>query len=455
VSKRKQHGVVYTPDHITHLIVEQTLGAHLRAKFAALWDASADKRKKDGTWLKKGEPELQFWRDYQQVLRTVRVVDPACGSGAFLVAAFEYLYDEYRRVNDKLADLAGGSYDMFDLDKEILNRNLYGVDVNTESIEITKLSLWLKTAKVGKVLNSLDDNIQVGNSLINDPIYTDKPFDWAQFSANAHAKNQDLFTAPVDDKGFDVVLGNPPYVRMEYLKPIKPYLEKNYQVAADRADLYAYFFELGFNILKPGGRMGYISSSTFFKTGSGENLRRFLMENVSLENILDFGDLQIFEGVTTYPVILTLCKAVPQAEHTFKMLILKQQVSADLNKYFLKYASVMPQADLELGAWRLEDKIMLALRQKITANKPTLKAVYGSPLYGIKTGLNEAFIIDRATRDALIKEDAKSEELLKPFLDGRDLFRWYLEYKDAFIIYIPKNKIDITQYPAIESFLLS
>jgi len=143
VSKRKQHGVVYTPDHITRFIVDFTLGGHLRAKFAELWDASAAKRHGTGNW-KTNKDEIQFWRDYQQILRATRIVDPACGSGAFLVAAFDYLHDEYSRVNDVLADLSGGSYDVFDLDKEILNRNLYGVDVNAESIEITKLSLWLK-----------------------------------------------------------------------------------------------------------------------------------------------------------------------------------------------------------------------------------------------------------------------------------------------------------------------
>ena len=108
--------------------------------------------------------------------------------------------------------------------------------------------------------------------------------------------------------GFDAVIGNPPYVRMEHLKAFKPYLETNYTVAADRADLYAYFFEKGVRLLKDGGRLGYISSSTFFRTGSGENLRRFLTDGVGVESVVDFGDLQIFEGVTTYPAILTVKK---------------------------------------------------------------------------------------------------------------------------------------------------
>jgi type I restriction-modification system DNA methylase subunit len=446
VSKRKQHGVVYTPDHITRFIVDKSLGGHLRAKFAELWNASANKRKKDGTWIKKGDPEIQFWRDYQRVLRTTRVVDPACGSGAFLVAAFDFLHDDYSRVNAVLADLTG-SYDVFDLDKEILNRNLYGVDVNSESVEITKLSLWLKTAKRNKVLNSLDANIQCGNSLINDPAYTDKPFAWSQRGwplESGEGGNA--------ESGFDVVLGNPPYVRQELISPIKPYLEQHYQVYNGVVDLYAYFFELGLKLLKPGGRLGYISSSTFFKTGSGENLRRVLLDNASLETVVDFGDLQIFEGVTTYPAILTMRKAEPHAEHRLQTLVLDRDIPADLEKHFSKHAVPMSQTHLDVSAWHLENDVLFALRRKITANKPTLKEVYGSPLYGIKTGLNEAFVIDQATRDALVNADPKSADVLKPFLEGKDIKKWSVEPRSLWLIFTRRG-IEIENYPAVVDYL--
>ncbi len=430
VSKVKKHGVVYTPDHITRFIVEHTLGGHLRTGFAALWNSMANKRKKDGAWMKKGNPELQFWRSYQQILRTTRVLDPACGSGAFLVAAFDFFHAEYTRVNDVLESLSG-SYDLFDLDKEILNRNLYGVDLNPESIEITKLSLWLKTAKHGKVLNSLDANIKCGNSLIKDPAYTDKPFVWQENFA-------EIFTES-NNSGFDVVLGNPPYVRQELISPIKPYLEQHYKVYHGVADLYAYFFELGLNLLKPNGRMGYISSSTFFKTSSGKNLRQFLTAQASLENVVDFGDLQIFEGVTTYPAILTMRKAVPQTTHNFQTLVLGTEVPTDLTKYFKEHATPMTQANLDVAAWRLESDELLNLRHKITTDKPILKEIYGSPYRGILTGLNEAFVIDQATKDELIKADPKSTELLKPFLEGKDLHKWHSASRNLFLILIPKG----------------
>lgn len=153
---------------------------------------------------------------------------------------------------------------MLDLNKEILNNNLFGVDINEESIEITKLSLWLKTAERGKPLESLDANFIAGNSLGFDEPVPGNTFSW-----------QTAFPQIFAEGGFDVVLGNPPYVRMELLKDIKPWLENKYIVASDRLDLYGYFFELGYKILKPEGKMAYISNSTFFKTGSGKRLRDF------------------------------------------------------------------------------------------------------------------------------------------------------------------------------------
>jgi type I restriction-modification system DNA methylase subunit len=169
------------------------------------------------------------------------------------------------------------------------------VDLNAESAEITRLSLWLKTARRKHRLQNLEATIKVGDSLIDSAEYTAQPFDWSA-------------AFPQVNGGFDVVIGNPPYVRMELIKEIKPFLEQHYDVAADRTDLYAYFFEKGLAILKEGGRLGFISSSTFFRTGSGEKLRLLLSEKTAVETVIDFGDEQIFEGVTTYPAILTLRK---------------------------------------------------------------------------------------------------------------------------------------------------
>jgi len=252
--------------------------------------------------------------------------------------------------------------------------------------------------------------------------------------------------------GFDVVLGNPPYVRQERFSELKPWLEQNYEVYNGVADLYAYFFELGHKLLNPGGRLGYISSSTFFKTGSGARLRNYLAERAMLEKIVDFGDLQVFAGVTTYPAIVVLKKAIPEAQTALAILALRKSLPDNLDQCFAQEHGTMQQARLNQASWQLEDESQAKLRLKLTQGHPTLKEVYGSPLYGIKTGLNAAFVIDRQIRDRLIDEDPRSAELLKPFFEGKDLKKWHAQPRDIWIIFTRRG-IDIEQYPAVQNHL--
>ena len=163
-SKRKKEGIFYTRDLITRFIVESTIGSWLQQKLSEIKDSYSLEQVRGAK--KKTEAERRMWEDYREALRTIKVLDPACGSGAFLVAAFDYLYAEYARVNDRIAELSLGQWNVLDLDKQILQENLYGVDINSESVEITKLSLWLKTAKKNKPLDNLDANIKCGNSII-------------------------------------------------------------------------------------------------------------------------------------------------------------------------------------------------------------------------------------------------------------------------------------------------
>lgn len=442
---RKRFGVVYTPEFVTRFIVERTIGTHLREITEALLTEHAKGTSADGViaWKTKAS-ERAYWRAYLDRLTSLRVVDPACGSGAFLIAAFDYLHAEQRRVRERLGEIDGGilAWAEANADVDIITANLYGVDVNVESVELTKLALWLKTAKRGRPLESLDINIRGGNSLIEDSDFHARAFVWRDDFPNIFAEG-----------GFDIVLGNPPYVRMELLKSIKPYLETRYAVVADRADLYAYFFELGVRVLKPGGRLGYISSSTFFRTGSGAPLRRFLGEAAEVEAVVDFGDLQLFEGVTTYPAIVTLRKTGNEpSESSLRFLNIKT-LPADLSLAFEETAGRMPRARLTGGSWRFESDRLDAIRVKIAVGRKTVAQTYGAPLYGIKTGLNDAFVMPRATRDALIASDPKSAELLKPFLIGENVKRWHIESDDLWLIYTPKNRVDINEYLAVRDHL--
>lgn len=433
--KRKREGVVYTPDSLTRFIVEETLGGYLKTVFEEtiskhITKASAGNLKAGDALVswKNNKAELNFWKEYQDRLRNLRVVDPACGSGAFLVAAFDFLHAEYTRVNDRLTTLKGGMADLFDLDKEILNQNLYGVDINPESIEITKLSLWLKTAKRGKVLNSLDHTLRVGNSVIADKAYALRAFDW-----------KPAFPEVFKAGGFDVVLGNPPYVRQERFSECKPYLQTHYACYHGVTDLYAFFYELGLNLLRDGGRLGYISSGTFFKSGSGEPLRNLLREKSAIHSVVDFGDLQVFEGVTTYPVIMVLAKSPPAKKQGMQYLALKKAPETDLSKEFSIHAQQMQQSSLTSESWNLGDASVLSLREKITKGKKTLKEVYGAPYRGILTGLNEAFVISKQTADEIIGKSSKATDLIKPFLVGDHMARWHSQPEGLNVILIPKG----------------
>lgn len=441
--KRKKHGVVYTPDNITQFIVTNTLGSHIDEQFQQLF-SDYGKYKSDGAiqWKQGTKTEQRFWYAWQEKLKAIKVVDPACGSGAFLIAAFDCLYNEYEKSNEQLASITG-QRGVLDLNKEILNNNLFGVDINEESIEITKLSLWLKTAERGKPLESLDANFITGNSLGFDSPVPDNDFYWQQ-----------AFPAIFSDGGFDVVLGNPPYVRMELLKEIKPWLAKNYKVTSDRLDLYGYFFELGTKLLKPNGRMAYISSATFFKTGTGERLRCLLSSETTLEKIIDFGDLQVFEGVTTYPAILVLKQQPPTPKHIINILVLRDKLPENLQQAFDQHKGVMNQIQLGASSWQIEDERLHQLNKKLKNNHPCLKKVYGSPLYGIKTGYNDAFVINGKTRNNIVKQDAKAANIIKPFLEGKDLKKWHSQPRDLFLINTPKNTINIDDYPSVKNWLL-
>lgn len=445
--KRKRDGVVYTPDYIARFIVGQTLGAHLEGLFDAVLGQYAKKgataQDKPIHWKRKGA-ELEAWEAYRDSIQRLRIVDPACGSGVFLVMAFDMMKAELTRVNTKIGTLKGEYVgDLFDPDTEILTNNLFGVDVNAESIEIAKLSLWVKTARRGKPLDSLNRNFWVGDSLIEDSSYAYRKhgFSWKTAFARVFA-----------DGGFDVVLGNPPYVRQELLGGMKPYLQTRFSVYHGVADLYCYFFERGLRLLKPGGRMGYISSSTFFKTGSGKPLRNYLRTQSTMEHIVDFGDLQIFEGVTTYPAILVMRNDTPAPKHNLQFWRVDTLPEVNFVATYDRASEPYPQNALTDNSWELENPALKALRDKIIRGKPTLKEVYGSPYRGVLTGRNEAFVIDRATRDRLVAQDPKSAEVLKPFLEGKDLKRWRAEGRDLWLIFTRRG-IDIDAYPAIKAHL--
>jgi hypothetical protein len=317
-SKRKLEGVFYTPPFVTRFLVEETIGVLVREA----WNAVLERHRPDEAKSRKDSRERweAVWVEYRVALAGLRVLDPACGSGAFLIAAYDRLAHEYSRVDRELAAMRGPLGDAY-YPATILTRNLFGVDLNGESVEITKLALWLKTAAGGRRLTDLDRNIRCGNSVIADPELDPRAFDWSR-----GRRVRDLYDAELTPyerdtdacwrEGFDVVIGNPPYVRQERLGKYKPHWEQASQVYSGTADLFVYFFERGLSVLKPGGRLGFISSNSWLRSAYATPLRAWLKRNASIETLIDLGDNRVFaDAPDVYPVLTVARKAAAPQGH--------------------------------------------------------------------------------------------------------------------------------------------
>ncbi|MFE4120088.1 Eco57I restriction-modification methylase domain-containing protein [Priestia sp. YIM B13486] len=432
--KRKKDGIFYTPEYVTKYIVEQSIGRWLEDRRRELGEQELPEIPEYNKNAKPAEKavrtkaikrHLEFWESYRDKLANIKVLDPACGSGAFLNQAFDFLYQEGQKLNEVISELEGGQVTLFDLDKHILKNNLFGVDLNKESVEITKLSLWLKTANKNNTLTTLDDNIKCGNSLINDLSLVSKDaFNW----------NKE-FKDVLNEGGFDVIIGNPPYVRQELISKFKDYLKVNYNVYNSGTDLFAYFYEKSIKLLKKDGILGFISNN-FSKTSSSKELRDYLQNKTSFINYTDFLDLQIFEGATTYPVILILRNNI--AKESFCYYRVNSEDLVNLSAAKKEKGFEVVQETLEGENWVFISTQETDLRNKIYSY-PSLKIVLGKSYRGIITGLNEAFIVDTRTREKFISDNAEAENLIVPYLEGKDLIKWTTKNADKWLLIFPKG----------------
>ena len=252
--------------------------------------------------------------------------------------------------------------------------------------------------------------------------------------------------------GFDLVLANPPYVRQEKIKELKPLLQNAYDCYTGTADLYVYFYELAFNLLNHGGALAFISSNSFLNSGFGKNLRHFLKSKTSVRVLIDFAETKVFTAITE-PCIVVAARRTSNQSAFAALKWNENERPDDVTTVSRQRAFTISQAQLEDDGWRLESPVTLRLIEKLRkAGKPLGEYVSGRFFYGIKTGLNEAFVVDRATRDQLIAEDKSSAEILKPFLRGRDVKRWSVAPQDMWLIFTRRG-IDIKKYPAIHEHL--
>ncbi|MBY0355331.1 MAG: Eco57I restriction-modification methylase domain-containing protein [Rickettsiales bacterium] len=260
----------------------------------------------------------------------------------------------------------------------------------------------------------------------------------------------EVFTG--DNGGFDIVIANPPYVRQEKIKDQKPGLKHEFgNFFSGTADLYTYFYKRGVEILSSDGHLCFIAPNKFFKAGYGKNLRQLLTAQVRLLKLLDFGELPVFDAGTD-PSILLVQNAKPVQKTAFAVIKNKDDIH-DLVTCIEKTIKPIPVADLGDTGWNFSMGDDRTLLDKIDATgTPLEKFVSGRFYRGILTGLNEAFVIDAATRTRLIADDPKCEEIIKPWLRGKDIKRWTVNSSNLFVIFTRRG-IDIKNYPSIEAYL--
>ncbi len=239
--------------------------------------------------------------------------------------------------------------------------------------------------------------------------------------------------------GFDAVIGNPPYVRQEEISAIKPALAKSFSTYAGTADLYVYFYEQGIKLLRPGGRMGFVVTNKWLKTGYAEELRRLFAEDVWIEFLADFGHAKhLFPDADVFPCVISVRKPLgDQVPVEFDLAVIpRDEVPREGLALAVEAATYRAaRSDLTAEPWVLEPPDVAALLRKIRERGVPLSEYAGvSPLYGIKTGFNEAFLIDTATRDQLVRDDPTASEIIKPYLRGQDIGRWSPEWAGLWMI---------------------
>lgn len=312
-SKRKKDGIFYTPQYITKYIVENSIKNWLDDKRKELGEDDLPKlNEKDyifdiakKNYTKNYRKHIEFWQQYRETVRNIKIIDPACGSGAFLITAFEFLLNYNKYLDDKIFDLVGTSNLFSDRTKEILQNNIFGVDLNKESVEITKLSLWLKTADKNKTLASLENNIKCGNSLIDDPeIVGNLAFNWEKEFPEIFANG-----------GFDIVVGNPPY-GVNFDDKTKKYLLEFDKLVPDY-EIYIYFISLYRKILKNNGYLSYIFPNTFLSTLFGKKYRENLFNTITVKEIIDLSNDNTFVDASVRTIIFSFKNILENSDIKF------------------------------------------------------------------------------------------------------------------------------------------
>ncbi|MBE7713763.1 MAG: hypothetical protein E7Z87_08465 [Cyanobacteria bacterium SIG26] len=423
-SKRKKDGIFYTPEYITRYIVEQTIGKYL--------EENPDK------------------------LETIKILDPACGSGAFLNQAHSFLQEQYKikteeKINATKALKRGGHefvklnlfehQNLAEVDRSILLNNIYGVDLNSESTEITKLALWLKTAKKDQPLQNLDANIKCGNSLINDPtIAGEKAFNW-----------DEEFKDIMSEGGFDVIIGNPPYgASLSQLE--KGYYQTNYNDVIIRTlNTYNFFILQASKLLKENGFLSFIVPNTLLYQLEDKKTRELILSLFEIKAIINLGD-GIFEDADVPTCIFVLKRKATNSDYNYLACDLRDFECAEseinFNAHFneVKVSSIFSNEDKQFVANNLSANLLT----KLYTNAEKLEKHILTSNYGVTTSKNPVFILDKNT--ALSFDIEKNVQ--KEIYEGANISKYFVSYANKIVVLIPACE-NVDLYPNTKKYLLN
>ena len=422
-SKRKQDGVFYTPQYITKYIVENTVGRLCAEKKAELNIVEDEYLSDQRRQLKTKQRLLDHLKEYRDWLLQLTILDPACGSGAFLNAALQHLMKEHKQIDELEKKVLGYSLEFHDIEHYILENNLFGVDINEESVGIAQLALWLRTAKPHRKLNSLNQNIKCGNSLISDPaIAGDKAFDW-----------QKEFPQVFEKGGFDVVIGNPPYVSAatqmaneSMAIQRKGIIDSGkYMSLYQKWDLYIPFIELGISHLcKDNGVCSMIVPYPLTNQLYGLKLREMLIKDYHLYELSDLRGTKVFEDAIVTSTIFFVEKKKARTEIAISTI-----VDQTFKRFYAKAVDTLVQ-DVKTYVWNLDE-------DNKQANRHSQLKVLGDFCYISKGMVLNAD--EKTAKGAFKKEDlvslTKDDIHCRDYVEAKDIARYvvnrvrYLEYE--------------------------
>jgi TaqI-like C-terminal specificity domain/Eco57I restriction-modification methylase len=492
VTGRHESGSYYTPKPIVSFMCREALKGYLKTK------VTNESHDTVAEFVDEHNPDnLVNPEAILEALRSVKCCDLAAGSGAYLLGMLHELLDLRQSL---FASKGLDSNTVYQRKLDIIENNLYGVDKDVFAVNIARLRLWLSLAveyqgKKPNPLPNLKYKIEIGDSLIapspantgmirSELIdqYRQKKAEYmrtheggrkqkleheinelkTQIALVTHGniKLQGFdwsleFAEVFVDGGFDILVSNPPYVRHELIRNIKPTLKNIYPyIYTGKSDLYCFFYARALKLLKKGGMLAFISSNKWFWAEYGENLRKYISDNYQIHSITDFGDLPLFQNVTAYPsIFIVQNKSCSESSITFTRIQSLQPPYPDILTIIKETGQDLPKYSLKGVNWILTDSLSANIIQKMKSTGVPLSNYLGKRIFsGIKTGFNEAFVINEEQRLKLVKENPKSAEIIKPLITGTDVKRWLCKKSKKWLIFTHIG-VDISQYPAIYKHL--